>query len=136
MQSGTGVEVSDEPVEPALRCNEVLRGLLEREGERFRIDFGHRDRGYGTTDLAYVGQHAPTLMFRLATWPEGTPAHSAAAVAASRLPESLDGMLVAAKLLARMTIDLLTDDGLVRRAAAEFAAPAPASAADQAVAEF
>lgn len=136
LQTGTSVEITDEPVEPALRCSDVLGTLLEREGRRFRLDFGHRDRGYGTTDLAYVGRQAPTLMFRLATWPEGTPAHSPAAVDASRSPAALDGMLMAAKLLAGMTIDLLTDADLRQRAAAEFARGPLAIGEPAPIAEF
>jgi hypothetical protein len=67
-------------------------------------------------------------MFRLPTWPEGTAAHSEAAVLASKSDEALSTALVAAKILIGMSIDLLFDDDLLQRAKSEFAdAPALAS---------
>jgi hypothetical protein len=76
-------------------------------------------------------------MYRLATWPEGTPAHSQAAVEASKSDEALDGMLVAAKIMIGMAIELLTDEDLRSRATAEFvAARADAGALQPALPEF
>jgi amidohydrolase len=137
LQTGTSVEITDEPVEPALRCNDALATLFTREAASFGIDAGHRDRGYGTTDLAYVGQVAPTVMFRLASWPKGTPAHSAAAVAASRSDDGLASALVAAKLLIAMSLDLLNDNDLLAEVRAEFAVRQTEAAAGQPpIAEF
>jgi amidohydrolase len=136
LQTGTGVEITDEPVEPSLRCNETLAELFTRTAEAFGIAAEDRDRGYGTTDLAYIGQAAPTVMFRLATWPEGTPAHSQAAVEASRSEAALESMLVAAKVLIAMSVDLLSDNGLLERVKTEFAAGPVAVNGRTSVAEF
>ena len=121
LATDTSLACRDEPVEPALRCSEVLGEVLEREGVRFGLDCSARSRGLGTTDLAYIGQVAPTIIFGLATWPEGTPGHSQAAVEASRSAAALDKTLVAAKILIGMTIDLLTEPDLLARAKHEFA---------------
>jgi amidohydrolase len=122
LQTGTRVEIGDEPVEPALRCSETLTELFSQTSEAFGIVGDDRDRGYGTTDLAYIGQVAPTVMFRLDSWPPGTPAHSQAAVDASRSEAALQSMLVAAKVLIGMSIDLLSDTDLLERARTEFVA--------------
>ncbi|MDF2757863.1 MAG: Amidohydrolase [Thermomicrobiales bacterium] len=122
LQTGTRVEIGHEPVEPALRCSETLTELFTQAGTAFEIAGDDRDRGYGTTDLAFIGQLTPTLMFRLASWPPGTPAHSQAAVEASKSEAALQSMLVAAKLLISMSIDLLSDADLLGRVRTEFAA--------------
>jgi amidohydrolase len=121
LATDTTLELGDEAIEPALRCSEVLGDVLQREAGRFGLDCSARSRGSGTTDLAYVGQVAPTLMFGLGTWPVGTPGHSQAAVEASRSIAALDKTLVAAKILIGMSIDLLTQPDLLERAGAEFA---------------
>ena len=73
LQTGTEVEIWEEAVEPSLRSNSVLTELFARTGAEFGYTAERIARGSGSTDLAYVGQKAPTLMFRLPTWPEGTP---------------------------------------------------------------
>lgn len=128
LQTGTEVEIWEEAVEPSLRSNTVLTDLFEQTGAQFGFTGERVPRGSGSTDLAYVGQKTPTLMFCLPTWPEGTPGHSEAAVMASKSDDALETTLVAAKVLVGMSIDLLFDNDLRRRAQAEFAAP-PESAA-------
>jgi metal-dependent amidase/aminoacylase/carboxypeptidase family protein len=123
LQTGTAAEIWDEAVEPSLRSNMVLTGLFEQIGAQLGFTPERVARGSGSTDLAYVGQKTPTLMFCLPTWPEGTPGHSEAAVVASKSDEALETMLVAAKVLVGMSIDLLFDDDLRWRAKSEFAAP-------------
>jgi amidohydrolase len=122
LATGTTVEIRDEPVEPALRCSEVLGEVLQREGERMGLDCSARSLGAGTTDLAYIGQVAPTIIFGLSTWPEGTPGHSQSAVEASRSDAALDKTLVAAKILIGMAIALMSDPDLIAQAKDEFAA--------------
>ncbi len=125
LQAGVEAEIWTDEVEPQLRCSEILGELLNQEGAALGIDFSDHDVGYGTTDLAYIGRVAPTLMFRLKTWPEGTPAHSQAAVEASKSPEALDQMLAAAKTIVGMTVELLENERWLERASTEFAAPQP-----------
>jgi amidohydrolase len=129
LQTGTEVEIWDEAIEPSLRSNGVLTEVFARAGAEFGYTPERVPRGSGSTDLAYVGQKAPTLMFRLPTWPEGTPAHSEAAVLASKSEAALDTTLVAAKVLVGMCVDLLFDHDLLDRARSEFVAP-PALASE------
>jgi amidohydrolase len=119
LSTETTVETRVEEIEPSLRCSEVIAEVLQREGKRFDLDFTHRNRGSGTTDLAYVGLKAPTLMYRLATWPDGTPGHSQAAVEASKSDQALESTMVAAKIMIGIAIDLLTDPELIARAREE-----------------
>lgn len=123
LQTGTDVKIWEEAVEPSLRSNSVLTDLFEQTIGQFGFKGERVARGSGSTDLAYVGQKTPTLMFCLPTWPEGTPGHSEAAVVASKSDEALATMLDAAKVLVGMSIDLLFDDELRGRAKTEFAAP-------------
>lgn len=130
LQTGTEVEIWDEAVEPSLRSSTVLTELFERTSSEFGYTPSRSPRGSGSTDLAYVGQTAPTVMFRLPTWPEGTPGHSEAAVIASKSDQALDITLDAAKVLVGMSIDLLFDQELLASARDEFAAGSTGYAAD------
>lgn len=61
----------------------------------------------GSTDVGDVSWVAPTVGFGTATWVPGTPAHSWQAVAAGGMSIGDRGMLLAARLLAVTTVDLL-----------------------------
>lgn len=75
----------------------------------------------GSTDVGDVSWIVPTGQFRMATWPVGTPAHSWQAVAANG-HSGPTGAVVAAKVLAGTTVDLLADEETLERAREEFAA--------------
>ncbi|WP_157278759.1 amidohydrolase [Olivibacter sitiensis] len=73
----------------------------------------------GSTDVADVSWVVPTVGLAAATWVPGTPAHSWQAVAASGMNIGAKGMMVAAKTMAMMGIDLFADSDLREAARAE-----------------
>jgi len=74
----------------------------------------------GSTDVADVSWVVPTVGFRAATWIPGTPAHSWQAVACGGTDIGTKGMMVAAKTLTLMGIDLFTQPKLVNKAKEEW----------------
>ncbi len=76
--------------------------------------------GGGSTDVGDVSWAVPTVGLRTATWIPGTPAHSWQAVACGGTDIGAKGMMVAAKTLTLMGLDLLMDKGLVEKATAEW----------------
>jgi aminobenzoyl-glutamate utilization protein B len=74
----------------------------------------------GSTDVGDVSYTLPTIGFRTATWVPGTPAHSWQAVACGGTSIGVKGMMVAAKALANMGIDLLTQPAIIAEAKQEF----------------
>lgn len=85
------------------------------------VDESYRAGG-GSTDVGDVSWAVPTVGLRTATWIPGTPAHSWQAVACGGTDIGTKGMMVAAKTLACMGIDLLTDKTLIEKATAEWKA--------------
>ena len=78
------------------------------------------NRSGGSTDVADVSWVVPTVGFRAATWIPGTPSHSWQAVACGGTDIGTKGMMVAAKTLALMGIDLFTQPKIVEKAKAEW----------------
>ena len=76
----------------------------------------------GSTDVGDVSYNVPTVGFSTATWVPGTPAHSWQAVACGGTDIGVKGMMVAAKALANMGIELLHNPALIDAAKKEFAA--------------
>jgi aminobenzoyl-glutamate utilization protein B len=74
----------------------------------------------GSTDVGDVSWTVPTVGFGTATWVPGTPAHSWQAVAAGGTSIGHKGMLLAARLLAVTTVDLLENPELRAAARDEF----------------
>jgi aminobenzoyl-glutamate utilization protein B len=74
----------------------------------------------GSTDVGDVSYNVPTVGFSTATWVPGTAAHSWQAIAAGGTDIGAKGMLVAAKTLSNMAMDLLNDPSLVEAAKKEF----------------
>jgi aminobenzoyl-glutamate utilization protein B len=74
----------------------------------------------GSTDVGDVSWNVPTVGMRAATWVPGTAAHSWQAVAAGGTSIGTKGMIVAAKVLALTTLDLLTTPALIVEARKEF----------------
>lgn len=74
----------------------------------------------GSTDVAEVSRIAPTVGFQATSAPVGTPWHSWAATASHGSPAARKTVEYAAKVIARMGIDLLTDHALLARAKQEF----------------
>ncbi len=78
------------------------------------------ESGAGSTDVGDVSYVVPTVGFSTATWVPGTPAHSWQAVACGGTEIGSKGMMVAAKTLATMGIELFNNPALVEAAKKEF----------------
>lgn len=78
------------------------------------------NRSGGSTDVADVSWVVPTVGLRAATWIPGTPSHSWQAVACGGTEIGTKGMMVAAKTLTLMGIDLLSDKTIIEKAKAEW----------------
>ncbi len=78
------------------------------------------DAGGGSTDVGDVSYAVPTVGMEAATWIPGTPAHSWQAVACGGTEIGTKGMMVAAKTMALMAIDLFSDPALINKAKQEF----------------
>lgn len=76
--------------------------------------------GNGSTDVGDVSWVVPTVGFSTACWVPGTPGHSWQAVACGGHPIAEKGMHLAARTLAVCAQQLMSDDELLQRAAAEF----------------
>jgi amidohydrolase len=78
------------------------------------------DERMGSTDMGNVSQILPAIHPYIAIAPEGTPGHSTAFRDAAATPAAHENALFAAKALALVAIDALTDPSLLERARAEF----------------
>lgn len=74
----------------------------------------------GSTDVGDVSWHVPTGGFRAVCFAAGSPGHSWQNVAAVGSPIGHKGMMVAAKVLALSTVDLLQDPQALKEARADF----------------
>jgi aminobenzoyl-glutamate utilization protein B len=74
----------------------------------------------GSTDVGDVSYNMPTVGLRIATWIPGTPAHSWQAVACGGTEIGTKGMMVAAKALSNLGIELLHNPKLIEAAKKEF----------------
>ena len=78
------------------------------------------DMAPGSTDVGDVSYNVPTAGINVATWVPGTPMHSWQAVACGGTEIGTKGMMVAAKTLTTMGIELFNDAALIKRAKDEF----------------
>ncbi|MEM9324700.1 MAG: amidohydrolase [Bacteroidota bacterium] len=76
--------------------------------------------GKGSTDVGDVSWIVPTVGLRTATWVPGTAPHSWQAVAAGGMSIGWKGMMVAAKSMALMGMDLFLDAKLIDAAKKDF----------------
>lgn len=74
----------------------------------------------GSTDVGDVSWLAPTAQFTTATWVSGSPGHSWQNVATGASSIAHKGLLLAAKVLAATTADLMTNPEILAEARAEF----------------
>lgn len=99
--------------------------LAERWAERVR-DLGQTvqtvtgDERMGSTDMGNVSQILPAIHPYIGITAEGTPGHSTAFRDAAVTPIAHENALAAAKAMALLTIDVLTDPPLLAAARAEF----------------
>ena len=74
----------------------------------------------GSTDVGDVSWLAPTAQFTAVTWVSGSPGHSWQNVSTGKSSIAHKGVLLAAKVLAATTADLMEQPQLVAQAQAEF----------------
>ncbi len=74
----------------------------------------------GSTDVGDVSWLTPTAQFTAATWPSCCPGHSWQVVASGKTDIAHKGLLLAAKVLAGATADLMTEPKLLEKARKEF----------------
>ena len=77
-------------------------------------------KGSGSSDVGDVSFNAPTAGLRVATWVPGTPGHSWQAVAAGGTSIGTRGMMVAAKTLTAIALELFTNTNILTTAKEEF----------------
>jgi len=78
------------------------------------------EKGVASSDVGDVSWNVPTVGLGAATWVPGTPPHSWQAVACGGTEIGTKGMMVAAKTMTLMGIDLLTNKNLITQATEEF----------------
>jgi metal-dependent amidase/aminoacylase/carboxypeptidase family protein len=78
------------------------------------------DERMGSTDMGNVSQILPAIHPYIGIAPEGTPGHSTAFRDAAATPEAHENALFAAKALALVAIDALSEPALLERARADF----------------
>lgn len=78
--------------------------------------------GSASTDVGDVSWVVPTVGMSAATWVPGTAAHSWQAVAAGGTTIGTKGMMIAAKSMALMAVDLYSNPGLLTESWKEFKA--------------
>ena len=101
-------------------------GLTPRDGESlseeiYPLDFS-ADLFVGSTDVGTVSWVVPTVQCRAACYAIGTPGHSWQLVAQGRAPAAHKGLALAAKAMAGVAVDVLTDAALLSAAKAAFQA--------------
>jgi aminobenzoyl-glutamate utilization protein B len=118
------------------RFEDTDRKLAKALQEPLRADFGLREerplhddfepvpeKPYpaegGSTDVGDVSWHVPTSGLSTACFAAGSPGHSWQNTAAIGSPIGHKGLVVAAKVLALTTIDLLQDDKVLQEARAD-----------------
>jgi len=91
--------------------NMKQNGLIEEASNKDRI---------GSSDIGNVSQIVPTIHPYVMIAPPGTPIHTREFADAAVKPLARDGMLAAAKTMAMVALDLLSDPNRVTEAKTEF----------------
>lgn len=117
-----GVEYTPEESAFAAKVQATLTGKVPAVGTAASVSPLAQPRGVspGSTDVGDVSYTIPTVGFGTATWVPGTPAHSWQAVACGGTSIGAKGMMVAARALANMGVDLLTRPAIIAKAKEEF----------------
>ena len=101
------------------------RPLAERWAAHLRgmgqpVQTSTDDERMGSTDMGNVSQILPAIHPYIGIAPDGTPGHSTAFRDAAATPAAHDAAFFAAKALALVAIDVLSDPALLAQARAEF----------------
>jgi aminobenzoyl-glutamate utilization protein B len=117
-----GVSYTQEEIEFAKKIQATLNFKTPSYEDALKIQpmTLPEDSSPGSTDVGDVSYVVPTVGFSAATWVPGTPAHSWQAVACGGTEIGIKGMMVAAKTLTGMGIDLFNNPALIESAKKEF----------------
>lgn len=114
MASGTELTIRDGVVLDPVRYNpplgDAIASNLRALGESVMTW-----RSMASTDFGNVSQAVPSLLFSVATWPEGVSFHTRAATVCSAQEPALKAMMTAAQAMAMTAVDLLLDGTTLRR---------------------
>lgn len=116
-----GVSYTEDEKQFALEVMKTLdAGKLTPESAQEIKPYTVQLRGSGgSTDVGDVSWMAPTVGMSAATWAPGTPAHSWQAVAVGGMSIGRKGMMVAAKSMALMAMDLFQSPATLEKAKKE-----------------
>jgi aminobenzoyl-glutamate utilization protein B len=117
-----GVEYTDEERAWAQKLEATLPPSGPRAPSTTIVDYEVGKIQYGSTDVGDVSYTVPTVGLRTATWVPGTPAHSWQAVAAGGTSIGIKGAVVAAKVLALSTAEVLKSPDTIAAANEELQA--------------
>ena len=112
------LEYTDEERQFAVRIQNTIDNPVPLDSLKEIRDVSG-DLSKGSTDVGDVSWVVPTTGFSTACWVPGTPAHSWQATAAGGTTIGKKGMLLAAKVLAASTCDLLQQPALLTSAQTE-----------------
>jgi aminobenzoyl-glutamate utilization protein B len=108
-----GYTYTSEEKEFALKIQSTFTGPVPKLETTNEVGPYQLRDGPASTDVGDVSWVVPTVGLATATWVPGTAAHSWQAVAAGGTSIGTKGMLVAAKSIALMAVDLFTNPALI-----------------------
>lgn len=115
-----GVHYSAEERAFAEKIRETLGNVGRPLGSEQRIQPFQERQGMGSSDVGDVSWAVPAAGLRTATWVPGTASHTWQAVASGGTEIGIKGMLLAAKVLAMTSLDILSDPSVVQEARQEW----------------
>jgi aminobenzoyl-glutamate utilization protein B len=120
LQRVGGITYTAEEKAFAEKLRTTLQPPLLPLGSESQVQEPRTEVGNASTDTGDVSWRVPTVQLTAATWVPGTPAHSWQAVAAGGTSIGIKGMIVAAKSMSLMAIDLFTEPAHLVKAREEF----------------
>ena len=100
-------------------ANEIYKTFIKPDneiGSQENIRPFTTSHGYGSTDVGDVSWNVPTAGLRTATWVPGTASHSWQAVASGGTSIGLKGAELAAKVLAKSAVEILSNQSIIDQA--------------------
>jgi amidohydrolase len=122
LASGTQVTISRTTTVYNSRLNPTLNRLILENFAFLGVEMDQTPCQLGgSTDFGNVSQALPAAMFLVETHPEGISWHSAEVAGMAGDAQALSGMLIGAKVLAGVALDLLGDAALLAQVQKDFA---------------
>lgn len=117
-----GYTMNDEEKAFGVEIQKSFTGKVPSLSSTQEIEPYQLREGSASTDVGDVSWVVPTVGMSAATWVPGTAAHSWQAVAAGGTSIGMKGMMIAAKSMALMAVDLYTNPSLLAESWKEFKA--------------